>query len=215
MRRATVMREQVAAGVTPDGTLTVGRFLNRLDVHRRRPPGRGRARTVNDYKGALAHVINSLGTIPLAKEEGKGYRPERGQVKALDGRGADLGTSPCCRRGATGAPPPPSLRAPGHWRAMARPWAHLLLCGRNPHRPGAPAPHLRPHRQQGRSGGCRLPVLDASQCREPPPRRRGQHRGGGRPDRRLNNPATLYRHYRHKTRPVATAALKMADVLGA
>jgi integrase len=66
LRRAKVVREQVEAGVTPDGTLTVAKFIDRWlgTVVAARV---GAERTVTDYRGALAHVKAALGTIPLIK----------------------------------------------------------------------------------------------------------------------------------------------------
>ena len=66
LRRAKIMRDQLEAGVSPDGTLTVATFLDRwlATVVTARV---GAERTVTDYTGALAHVKRSLGTVPVIK----------------------------------------------------------------------------------------------------------------------------------------------------
>ena len=66
LRRAKVMREQLDAGITPDGTLTVTNFLDQWleTVVAARV---GADRTVTDYKSALAHIKRSLGTVPLIR----------------------------------------------------------------------------------------------------------------------------------------------------
>jgi integrase len=66
LRKAKVLRNQIESGVTPDGSLTVGTFLNRwLDAVITSRVGADR--TVTDYRGALAHVIAALGKVPLNK----------------------------------------------------------------------------------------------------------------------------------------------------
>jgi integrase len=66
MRKAKALEEHLAGGVVPDNTLTLERFLNGwLDtVVAARV---GAERTVDDYRGALKHVIKGLGPVPVIK----------------------------------------------------------------------------------------------------------------------------------------------------